>query len=70
MVVTNLGVMRFDETTREMYLAGVYPGVSPRKILDNMSFTVDISRARIETPPSDTELRLLREKCDPGRLIL
>lgn len=70
MVVTNLGVMRFDDTTREMYLSRFYPGVTPRKILDNMAFSVDVSRASEEIPPSGEELRLLRDKCDPRRLIL
>ncbi|MBF0111246.1 MAG: ketoacid-CoA transferase [Desulfamplus sp.] len=70
MVITNLGVMRFDDTTKEMYLSGVYPGVTPQKILDNMEFNVDISRVKEEIPPSEEELRLLRDKCDNQRLIL
>ena len=70
MVITNLGVMRFHETTKEMYLSGVYPGITPEKILENMEFTVDISRVKEETPPSGEELRLLRDKCDHQRLIL
>ncbi|MBF0241870.1 MAG: ketoacid-CoA transferase [Desulfamplus sp.] len=70
MVITNLGVMRFDDTTKEMYLSGVYPKVTPQKILDNMEFNVDISRVKEEIPPSEEELRLLRDKCDNQRLIL
>ena len=69
-VITNLGVMGFDDQTREMYLQGCYPGNSPRQILENMSFEVDISRAREISPPSEDELRILREICDPQRLIL
>lgn len=70
MVITNLGVMRFDETTKEMYLAGIYPGISPEKVLENMAFPVDISRVKEEIPPTEEELYLLREKCDKQRLIL
>jgi len=70
MVITNLGVMRFDEQTDEMYLDKYYPGVSPQDILDNMQFRVDISRAQQAGPPTDHELKILREKCDPCRLIL
>ena len=69
-VITNLGVMGFDDQTREMFLQGCYPGNSPRQILENMSFEVDISRAREISPPSEDELRILREICDPQRLIL
>ncbi len=69
-VITNLGVMGFDDQTRKMFLQGCYPGNTPRQILDNMSFEVDISRAREVSPPSEDELRILRKVCDPQRLIL
>ena len=69
-VITNLSVMRFDDDTGQMYLDQYYPGVTPHKILENMAFTVDVSRATEALPPSEDELRILREKCDPQRLIL
>jgi glutaconate CoA-transferase subunit B len=69
-VITNLAVMRFDDDTGQMYLDQYYPGVTPAKILENMAFTVDISRACEAIPPSGDELRILRENCDPQRLIL
>ena len=69
-VITNLAVMGFDDQTRKMFLHGCYPGVTPRQILDSMSFEVDISRAHEVSPPSKEELRILREVCDPQRLIL
>jgi glutaconate CoA-transferase subunit B len=70
LVVSNLGVMRFDEKTKEMYLAYYYPGITPEKILDNMEFTVDVSRAKEAEPPTERELKILREKVDPQRIIL
>jgi len=70
LVITNMAVMRFDEETREMYLAGYYPGIKPQNVLAHMEFPVEISRAREVAPPSEHELRILREKCDPQRLIL
>ncbi|HOO91105.1 MAG TPA: CoA-transferase [Syntrophales bacterium] len=70
LVVTNMAVMRFDEETKEMYLAGYYPGVTKEEILENMEFDVDISRAEEVEPPTAHELKILREKCDPQRLIL
>jgi len=69
-VITNMAVMEFDESTKEMYLNGYYPGVSPKYILENMEFKVDISRAKKVSPPTKVELSILREKCDPKRLIL
>jgi glutaconate CoA-transferase subunit B len=53
-----------------MYLASYYPGITPQQILDNMEFSVDISMATEAVPPSEMELKILREKCDPQRLIL
>ena len=53
-----------------MYLAGIYPGVDTDRILDNMGFEVDMSRVETVPPPSPEELVILRERCDPQRLIL
>lgn len=69
-VITNLGVMKFDDDTKEMYLHSFYPGISIDQILDNTSFSMDVSKATEEVPPTKEELYLLREKCDKQRLIL
>jgi glutaconate CoA-transferase subunit B len=69
-VISNLSVMGFDDTTKEMFLETYFPGASPQKVLENMEFTVDVSRARELEPPSERELRILREQVDPQRLIL
>lgn len=69
-VITNLAVMGFDEVTKEMYLEGCYPGITPQQVLDNMGFDIDISRAKEISPPTHNELRILRDVCDPQRLIL
>jgi len=69
-VITNMGMMGFDDQTRQMYLKGYYPGITPDEILQNMEFEIDITRAQEILPPSANELSLLREKCDPHRLIL
>ncbi len=69
-VVTDLCVLRFDETTHEMYLAERYPGVSDEQIADNTGFALDVSRAVDAAPPTSEELRILRDEVDPQRLIL
>ncbi|SDU57511.1 CoA-transferase subunit beta [Desulfobacula phenolica] len=69
-VITDMGVMGFDDQTKKMYLKGYYPGITPEKILENMEFEIDTSRAEEVLPPTPEELKLLREKCDPQRLIL
>ncbi len=69
-VVTNKAIMKFDETTKAMYLAEYYPGVSVREITAEIDFEIDTSRAKESTPPTAEELRILREQVDPQRLIL
>jgi glutaconate CoA-transferase subunit B len=69
-VITNLGIMRFDQSSRRMILDSYYPGVTPQQILDNMEFTLSIENARPAHAPTDEELEILRRRCDPQRLIL
>jgi glutaconate CoA-transferase subunit B len=69
-VVTNLGVLKFEEDTKEMFLAEYYPGISLDRIVENTGFTLDTSKAREAVPPSAEELRILREEVDPQKLIL
>lgn len=69
-VITDMAIMGFDKTTRKMVLQSCYPGITPEKILENMAFDVDISQATELIPPSKKELSILREKCDPQRLII
>jgi glutaconate CoA-transferase subunit B len=69
-VVTNLGVMGFDASTKRMILTGFYPGIHPESILENMGFWIDISGASEIHPPTRDELDTLRNRCDPQRLIL
>ncbi len=69
-VITNMAVMRFDSHTKRMYLEGCYPGISKEKIVENTGFEVDASHAEEVAPPTEAELRILRERCDPQGLIL
>jgi len=69
-VITDMGIMGFDDLSKQMFLKGYYPGITPDNILENMEFEIDISRAQEVLAPTSNELELLREKCDPQRLIL
>ncbi len=69
-VVTNLGVMKFDEDTKEMYVAERYPGIPVERIVENTGFPIDGSRAVESAPPTGEELRVLRKEVDPQRLML
>jgi glutaconate CoA-transferase subunit B len=64
-VVTNLGVFRFDERG-EMYVASVHPGVSVDEVRENCSWDIAVSDDVSETkPPSTRELSLIRDELDP-----
>ncbi len=68
-VVTNLGVMRFDDNTKEMYLDEYYPGVTIENIIENTGFEIDVSKAKEAKAPTELELLILRNEVDPQRLI-
>jgi glutaconate CoA-transferase subunit B len=71
LIITDFGVYGFTDTTHEMILREVYPGVSLRDIKDNIGWDVKVSR-RLKTtaPPTGEELRIIREDLDPGRIQL
>ena len=69
-VITDIAVMGFDPTTREMVLEAFFPGRTPAEVLERMEFAVDVSAAVELEAPSARELRILREEVDPQRLIL
>ena len=70
LVITNMAVMGFDDTSREMYLQACFPGITPDNVLANMGFEIDVQRADVTPEPTPRELSILREQCDPQRLIL
>lgn len=69
-VVTELGILRFDEATRRMYLSEYYPGVTPEQIQENTGFQLDLSRAAEASPPEDSVLEILINKVDPMRIMI
>jgi glutaconate CoA-transferase subunit B len=69
-VITSLGVLSFEDTSKRMFLDRYYDFTTPLEIKDNTGFDLDISRADLESPPTNQELRIIREDVDPSRLIL
>ena len=69
-VVTDLGVMRFDERTKRMFVAERYPGVTAEEIQRNTSFDIDVSRAVESRPPEPECLEILRRQLDPDRVYI
>jgi glutaconate CoA-transferase subunit B len=66
-VVTDLGTYAFDEATGEMTLATLHPGVTLEEVRANMGWEPKVAGDLGETPPpTEEELRLIREELDPG----
>ena len=69
-IITNKAVLRFDEETKEAYLASVHPGNTVEEVLENTPWDLKVPADVPETqPPTDEELRVLREILDPFRMI-
>lgn len=69
-VVTDKGVMKFDEKTKRMYLAGYYETSSPEEIVECTGFDIDVSRAVKLAPPSPEVIKMIREEIDPEQAFI
>ncbi len=71
-VISNMGIMKFDKETKEMYLAYYFEdiGITPEIIRSNTSFNIDTSRAKPAVPPTEEELEVLRCRVDPEGILL
>ena len=69
-VITELGIMRFNEHDKRMYLSEYFPGVLPEDVRENTGFALDTSRAAESEPPSPDVLEVLKCKVDPLRLMI
>ena len=70
-VITNLAVLGFDEQTKRMIVESLHPGVAVEEIEANTGFELPVPDDVSTTePPSDEELRILRDEVDPLRYII
>src|SRR5216683_2994543 len=60
-VVTDLGIMGFDDESRRMKVLALHPGVSVEEIQDNTGFELLVADdLAVTEPPSERELSVLR----------
>jgi glutaconate CoA-transferase subunit B len=68
-VITDLGVYRFDAATHEMTLVSVHPGVMVEQVRANTEWNLHVADdLAVTEEPTVDELRLIREELDPQRL--
>ncbi len=70
-VVTQLGVLGFDDVTKRMKLLAVHPGVSVDDVKSNTGFELLVSsEVSVTSPPTAEEIRLLHSEIDPSHIVL
>jgi len=61
-VVSQKGVFRFDQKTKEMYLESYHPGVTLEEVKQEIPWDLKISPKVFQTPlPTEEELKFMRE---------
>jgi glutaconate CoA-transferase subunit B len=61
-VITNLGVLRPDQQTKELILSSIHPRVEVSKVLEETGWNLKVADdLSVTPPPTDLELATLRE---------
>jgi glutaconate CoA-transferase subunit B len=69
-VVTDLGILEPDENG-ELALVALHPGASVEQAQANTGWPLKVSEnLRYTEPPTDSELKILREELDPQGIYL
>lgn len=68
-VVTSFCIMGFDDETKRMKLLSLNPGATVEDVVEHTGFELHMAdEITHNEPPSDEELKILREKIDPDGL--
>ena len=70
-VITQLGIMGFDEKTKRMTLLSVHPSITVDQVKANTNFRLIVSdKVTVTEPPTEKELKILRTEIDPAGIVL
>jgi glutaconate CoA-transferase, subunit B len=70
-VITDKAIFGFHPETKEMMLLSIHPGNTLEDVLNTMGFKPAIAESLPFTePPSQDQLRLIRESIDPQRIYM
>ena len=70
-VITQLGIMGFDEKTKRMKILSTHPGITVDQIKHASGFELLVAdNVTLTDAPSDKELKILKKQVDPAGLIL
>jgi len=69
-VITTMGVFRFDEETKEMYLEKIHPGVKLEDIKASVQWDLAVSpNLEVTEPPTEEQVLVMRT-LDPVMVYL
>jgi acyl CoA:acetate/3-ketoacid CoA transferase beta subunit len=70
-VVTNLATLGYEEESKRMMLLSLNPGVTKEQVIENTGFELVIpDQIGASDPPTEQELKVLREEIDPEHLYI
>jgi glutaconate CoA-transferase subunit B len=70
-VITDLAILGYHEKSKRMEVRSLHPGVTLEQVARATSFVLEVADPLAVTPPpTDDELRILREEVDPHRYII
>jgi len=69
LMITDKGILNFDNSQREMQLSALYPGITIDEVKAEVGWPLRLAGKMEDVdPPSAEELRLIREELDPGAM--
>ncbi|MDI7260190.1 MAG: CoA-transferase [Thermodesulfobacteriota bacterium] len=70
-LITDLAVMELDKSKGRLAITKLMPGVSVERVIENTGFVPEVaSKVEEVEPPTDEELRILREEVDKEGVYL
>ena len=70
-VITDMAIMGYHETTKRMQVLSLHPGISLEQVRHATGFEIGAEEPLATTsPPTEDELRILREEVDPHRFVI
>ncbi|MGF1582259.1 MAG: CoA-transferase subunit beta [Gemmataceae bacterium] len=70
-VITDLAILGYHEQTKRMQVLSLHPGVSMEQVQENTGFPIGaIDEVGTTIPPSEEELRILKEEVDPEGYVI
>ncbi len=70
-VITDLAILGYHEETKRMEIHSLHPGIGLEQVRKATGFELGIKEPMTSTaPPSDLELKILRDEVDPHRYVI